>query len=591
MTPALRYLLATSLRNGIIARLKRLRQPKYFFAALVGAAYFYFYFYRFLFGGGLGGPGRNAPGTPVLVDASWQAIGAATLLVAMLVFAWILPGSRAAITFTEAEIAFLFPAPISRRMLVTHKLLKSQLGFLIIASVMTFLTGRFRAGTEAWFRVGGWWVILNTLSMHRIGASFALQRLRERGMADPKRRILFGTALAGLIAVVVMIWKSLPPLPALIGAGAQAGPDLNGIIGQIAHSGPVPYLLTPFRWITAPYFAHHLDGFVSTLVPALAIMVLHFLWVVRADIAFEEASIVASQKRAAAVDAQRRGEFRLRSKKARRPLWRLRPTGFAPTGFLWKSLIKFGGKRAGGLWAIFFFMLSIGAQCIHQFPGQRLPNWAYVVAGIVGVGCYATVLISFVMVGQSATAQLRQGMTAMDLLKTYPLPGWQLALGELSGPLLIGSLLQWASLGIAALLTSALANAITPGAGNVIGLVASGLAIVLPAFNISMSILPSAAALLFPAWFKPDEAGGRGLEATGIRLVVGIAQLAAMVAMLLPVAFFGACGWVLADMWVTSLLGKALVAGGIGAFVLALEAALGVAWLGKLYDRYDMANT
>src|SRR5438105_125488 len=104
MTAPLRYLLLTSLRNGLVARLKRLRQPKYLFAALIGAAYFYFYFYRFLFGGGFGGPGRTS-GPPVLVDAAWQSIGAAILLVAVLVFAWILPGSRAAITFAEAEIA------------------------------------------------------------------------------------------------------------------------------------------------------------------------------------------------------------------------------------------------------------------------------------------------------------------------------------------------------------------------------------------------------------------------------------------------------------------------------------------------------
>src|SRR5262245_46049743 len=120
MTPALRYLLGRSFANGVRTRLKRLAQPKYFLAAVIGGAYFYFYFYKFLFGGGMGGASKiNAIG---LSPASCTLVGAALLLIATLLFSWIVPGSRAAITFTEAEIAFLFPAPISRRLLVVYKL-------------------------------------------------------------------------------------------------------------------------------------------------------------------------------------------------------------------------------------------------------------------------------------------------------------------------------------------------------------------------------------------------------------------------------------------------------------------------------------
>ena len=47
----------------------------------------------------------------------------------------------------------------------------------------------------------------------------------------------------------------------------------------------------------------------------------------------------------------------------------------------------------------------------------------------IGVTCYAALLIGFIMIGQHAAAQLRQGISMMDLLKTYPVPGWHLALG------------------------------------------------------------------------------------------------------------------------------------------------------------------
>ena len=62
----------------------------------------------------------------------------ALFLMFALLLAWILPHSRAALAFTEAEVAFLFPAPISRKTLIHFKLLKSQTAILFSALLMTF---------------------------------------------------------------------------------------------------------------------------------------------------------------------------------------------------------------------------------------------------------------------------------------------------------------------------------------------------------------------------------------------------------------------------------------------------------------------
>jgi hypothetical protein len=121
--------------------------------------------------------------------------------------------------------------------------------------------------------------------------------------------------------------------------------------------------------------------------------------------------------------------------------------------------------------------------------------------------------------------------------------------------------------------------------------IAAGLAVLLPAFNLATAILPSGAALMFPGWFKPQDATSHGLENTGIRLMVGISQLLAMALALLPVAFFSACAWYIAGKFGILPIWKALCAVGIGAFILALESALGVAWLGELYDRYDLSQS
>jgi hypothetical protein len=195
-----------------------------------------------------------------------------------------------------------------------------------------------------------------------------------------------------------------------------------------------------------------------------------------------------------------------------------------------------------------------------------------------------------VMVGQQASVQLRQAMSAFDLIKTYPLPGWQIALGELIGAVVVGSILQWAVIAVAGLLASAFVARI-PDGWTYLTVIAGALAVLLPAFNLATAILPSGAALMFPGWIKPQDATSQGLENTGIRLMIGIGQLLAMALALLPVAFFGVCAWYIMGNFHFDPIWRAVSAIGVGAFVLTLESALGVAWLGDLYDRYDLSQS
>ena len=580
---ALGYLVTRSFVNGVLFRLRRLRQPKYLLGAILGAAYFYLYFGRVL------GASRQPIGPKIFSGVEiTPELGAAILFIATIVMSWILPASRAAIAFTEAEIAFLFPAPISRRTLVIMRLLKSQFTLLFFSIFVTLLSMHFHLGAEAWFRVGGWWVILNTLNMHRIGASFALQRLRERGMADGKRRAVVAIALVGLAVLVEFMRRSLPPLPGLA-AAAHGGADVVArYIAHVLHAFPLPYVLAPFKLVVLPNFAHDAAPFLRALLPALGIMALHFIWVVRADVSFEDASIEAAKKRAAFLAARGRGETRAQTGggKARVPIFRLRPTGFAPFAFVWKSLLKAGGRRILSRWAAFFVALIAGAWALGN-AGDLSPAIA-TAAAIIGIGSYLALLLSFIMIGQHAAQQLRQGIAAMDLLKTYPIPGWQIALGELAGPVLLGTLMQWSSLGTGLLLLRLSGPA--HGIAALLFYVAGGLALLLPFFNFSMAILPCAGALLFPGWFRPQENAGPGIENTGMRLLLGITQLLAVLAALVPVAFFGALAWFAAGKFTAVFEWHALAAGGTAILILAMEAGLGIAWLGSLYDKFDVST-
>src|SRR6478672_9458565 len=118
MNGAFVFLLTRSAVNVVKFRLQRLRQPKYLAGALVGASYFYVYFYRFLFLGGAAAPAGTFAG----MGALGADVGALLLAAAILVFSWFWPSSRAALQFTEAEIAWLFPAPLDRPALIRFKL-------------------------------------------------------------------------------------------------------------------------------------------------------------------------------------------------------------------------------------------------------------------------------------------------------------------------------------------------------------------------------------------------------------------------------------------------------------------------------------
>jgi hypothetical protein len=207
MNSALLYLQYHSVKNRTVMRIKRLKQPKYLFGAVVGGLYFYWYLFRTFFGT----PTRGQPFTLVTSpenQALFESVGALIVLVILLV-AWIVPHQRAALTFTEAEIAFLFPAPISRRTLIHFKLLRSQTAILFTTLLLTFVTRRL--GGHAWIRAVGYWLILSTINLHLLGSSFALTRLLDRGISNWQRRLGILGLVLGLTAVVVAwAWQTMP---------------------------------------------------------------------------------------------------------------------------------------------------------------------------------------------------------------------------------------------------------------------------------------------------------------------------------------------------------------------------------------------
>ena len=583
MFRALLYLQSRSVLNRLLMRLRRLKQPKYLFGGIVGALYFYFYFFRYLFGL----PGGHRPGLALGPSgphnaALYESIGAAMFLIAVLL-AWILPHQRAALAFSEAEVAFLFPAPISRRGLIHFKLLRSQGAILFTTFVLMLVTNRF--GGKFWIHAAGWWLILSTLNLHLLGSSFARTQLLDRGITNWGRRLGL-LALVTLVIAAVIVWAART-LPAPQPGQWQNLSGLQDYLESVLTSGPLPWLLYPFRLIIGPYLAPNGQAFLRALLPALCVTGLHYWWVARADVAFEEASVEASRRTAQKIAALRSGNLHAANPRAkgRRPPFVLRGTGSPIVALLWKNLLSAGQAFTPRLWLI----LAITASMICTFLA-RVSERSDLVSAI---GMAAAMLVAWsLFIGPQILRQdLRQDLPLVDILKLYPMRGWETVLGEILAPLTILTGIQWLLLLTSAvLLWNAPTSYLDRPATVALGLSA---ALLVPMLNLIILQIPNAAVLLFPAWFHMGKDRAHGIEVTGQRIIAVFGQLLVFVLTLIPAAI----GFGLVLFLCTRIFGRppgipaaaTLLGSMVAAGILGLEACLGIVLLGRLFERFDLS--
>lgn len=571
---ALLYLRLTTLRNIVLSRFRRLRQPKYLVGAIIGIGYLYLVFFR-------RSPRRPgaSPGAALdsIVDdatALVATLGAAAVLLLM-ALNWVLRRPRAALGFSEAEIAFLFPAPLSRHSLIHYRLISLGLRTLFTALILALLSARWQVMADTFImRFTGWWLIFATLSLHTVGSSFTITRWMDGGASA--LRIQLGALM--VIAVVVglplaWLWQHTP-------AGEM--------IGMAAlQNGPVAWLLLPFKVMLGPLLASDAPSFLLALAPALVIYAAHYLWVLHSQVSFEEGSIARAEKVAAAVAAMRAGNFRLASgkQKARRAPFDLGRAWRPELAFLWKNLLA-SAEYLRPRNALITAAL-IGAACFwfrdSVFFQDLRPKLA-MVAMVIAV--YA------VFFGpQLARQDLRSDLPNTDILKTYPLHGWQIMLGEMLTPVAILTVLLWLMLFAATVLMPSFGmprmSWLTPG---VRAAAIFSLALLAPLLCMSQLLIVNAATVLFPAW---TQAGGnqsqQGIDVMGQRIVFMFGQMLAMMIMFVPAGIAGVLTLLLARAFIgvpVALCVTALVV----AAVLVVEIGLGVGWLGGRFERLDLSR-
>lgn len=587
MLGALLYLRFTSLKNLVLARLRRLRQPKYLAGAIVGIAYFYFFFFRHArVGGRHPGPGMGQTMLVLPADTSALFMGLAALgLLVVVLFMWVLPSTKPGLVFSEAEIAFLFPAPLSRRALVHYRVLSSQFSALLQSILYAVVfNSRSISGGHALQVIVSWWAVLGIVSLHYHASSLTIARLVDRGVRPRARRgVVLGVVGLLLLGSAWSIWRGIQNLDAAAGVDAWAAAILD--------RGALPWVLWPFKLVVQPFFAPSLGAFLLALAPVLAILAVHYAWVVRMNVAFEEASIEKAERRAARIsDMRRTGMLRVGQPPAaaRRPPFDLARARWPELAFLWKNLLS--TSRAWFTprgWLITAVALVAISAAARRGFGHEYWKFGAVLATIGAMVGGAGLIYGPLL----TRLDLRQDLANADILKTYPLPGWRVLLGELLAPVAILTGIVW--LGILAWYLGLLgqqppnlsATWFSPPMRIVWGVCAAAVTPVVLAMEL---LIPNAVPMIFPSWFHAVRTPGGGIDLMGQRLIFAFGQVFVVMLALLPGAASAAL-LVFVTQWLVGPALGLIFATVAVTLVLLGELWCGLWWLGGRFETFDLS--
>ena len=550
------YLTLRSMRNRIGVRLRRVRQPRYLIASLLGSAYFLFII-----------AGQFNPDAPGMLRAISRArdsaaVGAAIFLFGAAAIAWIWPTSgRAAMSFTRAEVQHLFTAPVPRRQLLRYRLVRSQIGVLVGSAIVTLLL-RPRGFAEAAMVYLGITLLTATLGVYLAGVSLS------RASHGPRRWVPQSIAAAAVLAVGATLAMNWTELTALAASGGGAAAEID----RLTRSGIAGIILWPFRTITSLPLSASPGAFLGALPWAFLLLGALYIWVIRTDVPFEEASAELSEKVA---ELRRRGpDAMLRPRTAVRTPFRLATHGRPETAILWKNLISMGRVLS---WttlvrvAPLLILLSLALSRGRADSGTVLSFACLFIAG------YTLVL------GPHVTrSDLRQDLAHIGLLKTWPIRGAALLRGEMMAPAMVLIVLASLALVAAAVISpeGSFGEEITSRWNWLLTAL-----LVAPGVVLSQLLAVNGLAVTFPSWIAIGPR--QGTDVFGQRLLVMLTVTLGLVVALLPAAIIGGIGagivyGVTGAVW-------PVVFGVLAGTTLLVEVWAGTEVIGAILDRTDLA--
>jgi ABC-2 type transport system permease protein len=553
--------------NRIISRLKRLRNPRYLLGALAGIAYFYFVVFR------RNGSLNRARTHEAMAQLGLGNLGMDVVSVCVLVLAllaWAFPRDDGGIELSEAEIAFLFPAPLRLRDILLYKIIRSQPQILVTSVIALFFLN-----ARGWFV--GTWAAFTAMQTYATMTALGRARLRVAGMG-------FLARLGAVLGIASMLawygWSIVGPVLKNTVEGHERA--MFDLLHQSLTHGFAAILLFLPRLVAGAIFPAGAASLAANVGGLLVLAVVFFLIAARLNVSFQEGSIAAAQKRLTRVSRLQgfRGGRSVAFK--RMPVPSLRPTGRIEQAIVWKNIVAL--LRVSVAWVVVF--LAIYFFLIGQAVWMSNPH----VTATVGVmlACFGGV---FVFVGPSVFANdLRLDFGRMEVLKSYPISGERLIAAEIAAPLVIVAGLELLFMASSAVMLQFAA----PGDAKLSFLagaqfVTISLLIAIPVCAMQL-VIRNSIPVLFPAWAGRSKEEPRGIAFTGQRLVILIGNLVVLLVALIPAGLV-----LIPSLWISIHWFRghpaAIAIGAMPAvFTLGVEVWLCIKFLGSQFDDLDVSN-
>jgi hypothetical protein len=357
--------------------------------------------------------------------------------------------------------------------------------------------------------------------------------------------------------------------------GRGIGDFFTGLSDVLA-SPPASYGLYPFHLIVASTFARSIAEWRWAILPAIGMLLLHCLWVLRTDAAFEDSAIEASAERARRIEAfrGRRSYGTLVGPKAGRSTLRLAAKGHPALAILWKNTLC--------LRRTVQFRLFVGPLAMAIAFGAAVASAGGDTAGFISVTSATFALMMIVFGGRLIRNDLRHDMLHLPMLKSLPVASSHIVFAEVASAALPMAALQFVLVVISYFASLLAARQPIPLSIRLAIVVASPIAVL--AINGALITVQNGMAVLFPAWVRLGSGVSTGVEALGQNVLAMMANLVTLGIALIPpmiigwtsVLFLNASrGWSLAVVLV------------IASVVLSVETYGAMRFLGRALNRVE----
>ena len=403
----------------------------------------------------------------------------------------LLSSGERAVTYSPAEVNFLFPGPYSSRQILLYRMVGGTFAAILTSVIMA--TAFAHHASHFYSAVVGLFLALELLYLFSMSIGLLAGTLGALAFGFWRKVVLIGLLLLAA-SVFYPLGESVLSLPP------------EQIASKLISNPIFAVILIPFRPAVMAFAS---DGLIAELLPWTALGLLvngsFLLLNLLLNARFLEVSAHTSAKVYAKLQKNRAGDLSNFVGKARFTLPMLPWLGGAGPVF-WRQTLS-ASRTFQRLLALFLlFLIPVGTFLISSNGPSLDSNMRPALVIIVGIALFAPTMIGY---------DFRTDLDRMEELKALPLAAGSIVVGELLTPLMILCVGEWLALG----LVIAAAGAIPEGLAS--------LALALIPLNLILVSIENLYFLWFP--FRQTAINALDVQSMGRQILLLFAKMITVV--------------------------------------------------------------